>query len=167
MTGGFYINAYRAIALKGKSGRGLFTKVSIGDYHRVISRGWHGHIKACRKNVYAVSAAKVYLHRLIVNAIPGVFVDHINRDTLDNRRCNLRTCTPQESSRNRTASGSGYKGVSKKDRHWVARIEVGNTTTLLGKFPSPEAAAAVYNRAALSMFGDFAFLNRDESGAAL
>jgi hypothetical protein len=38
----------------------------------------------------------ILMHRLITKAPPGMVVDHINHDGLDNRRCNLQVCTHQE-----------------------------------------------------------------------
>ena len=35
----------------------------------------------------------IRLHRLIMNAPEGMVVDHLNGDSLDNRRSNLRVCT--------------------------------------------------------------------------
>lgn len=41
------------------------------------------------------------LHRFIMRAAPGVVVDHINGDTLDNRKANLRICTHKQNMWNR------------------------------------------------------------------
>lgn len=38
---------------------------------------------------------KVYMHRLIADTPPGRETDHRNRDTLDNRRENLRNVSPR------------------------------------------------------------------------
>lgn len=42
----------------------------------------------------------VSMHREIVNPPDGLVVDHLNGHRLDNRRSNLRACTPQENARN-------------------------------------------------------------------
>jgi hypothetical protein len=54
------------------------------------------------------------LPRLILNAQKGRIVDHINRDTFDNRRENLRIVSPRQSNLNRRLkSNTGRIGVSK------------------------------------------------------
>jgi hypothetical protein len=47
----------------------------------------------------------VYMHRQILAPVPpGMHVDHINHDGLDNRRCNIRTLTPSQNSMNRRST---------------------------------------------------------------
>lgn len=40
------------------------------------------------------------LYRYLLNPSKGLTVDHINRNPLDNRRCNLRICTQFENNQN-------------------------------------------------------------------
>jgi hypothetical protein len=56
----------------------------------------------------------IFLHALIMETPKGMHTDHINGDSLDNRRQNLRVCTPSQNATNkrlRRDSQSGYKGV--------------------------------------------------------
>lgn len=52
-------------------------------------------------NVAKYKIKTVYLHRIIMDCPAGMAVDHINGDTLDNRKSNLRICTRRENSLNR------------------------------------------------------------------
>jgi len=59
------------------------------------------------------SDKKYTLARLLMQPGRNKVVDHINRNRLDNRRCNLRIVSPRQNSLNRTANSStGYIGVS-------------------------------------------------------
>jgi len=107
---------------------------------------------------------RIAMHRLIVDPPPGMETDHRNGDGLDNRRCNLRTCTHKQNSANsgKSASASSrYKGVSwhRQNRKWQSFIGVNGRRKYLGCFRSEEQAARAYNRAALILFGEFARLN--------
>lgn len=107
------------------------------------------------------------LTHLIMNPPRGMVVDHINGNTLDNRRCNLRVCTHAENARNNTlikTTTTGYKGVhcakangSKKP--WRSRIKYNYKEIQLGTFDTKQEAAEAYDIAALKYFGEFAKLN--------
>lgn len=83
----------------------------------------------------------IHLHRLIMDFPNGLDVDHINHDTLDNRRSvNLREVTKSENQQNKVKamsnSKSGILGVSwnKKDKRWKAQICVDGIIKFLGNF---------------------------------
>ncbi len=115
---------------------------------------------------YAVSTSAgktLYMHRLLAGDPVGMEVDHINGDGLDNRRENLRVCTPGENRKNtRSFTGaSRYKGVSwdKHIKRWRAAITVDWETVRLGHFGIERNAALAYDRAALEYHGSYAHTN--------
>jgi len=66
-------------------------------------------------------------------------VDHINRNPLDNRTCNLRVVTYSENNHNaslRKDNKSGHRGVhwDKQYKKWVAQIKVDGVDHFLGLF---------------------------------
>lgn len=106
----------------------------------------------------------LYMHRLIAHAPSGMEVDHINGDTLDNRRSNLRLATRQENAHNQRkhtggVSHTAYKGITSKKGRWYASIHSKGKTTHLGAFATAEQAATAYDRAARDQFGQFARTN--------
>ncbi len=110
-------------------------------------------------------AISLYMHRIIMGAEKGEIVDHLNGNTLDNRKSNLRFCTASQSQWNKGArrdNKSGYKGVyfNKRERVWNARIGYLGKGIDLGRFKLPEDAAKAYNEAAKKYHGEFAFLNK-------
>lgn len=115
---------------------------------------------------YVTGTSGRHLHRMIMNAPSGVEVDHINGDTLDNRRCNLRLCTHAENQYNQRSHGgsSKFKGVSwdKQSQKWHAYINKEYGRVNLGLFDDEEGAAFAYDVAARILFGEFARLNFQE-----
>lgn len=103
----------------------------------------------------------IYLHRYIMNAKKGDLVDHINGDTLDNRRSNLRICSHKQNIRNakaiRSNNTSGHRGVAmiKKSGRWLARICVDYKNIHIGCFSKKEEAIAAYKESAKKHFGEF------------
>ncbi len=101
------------------------------------------------------------MHRIILNVLPGFEIDHINGNTLDNRRANLRLCNRNQNARNRGVSRnntSGFKGVTwREDRkRWVATIGFEKRKRTLGYFKDIKQAVEAYKNAEAKLFGDFA-----------
>lgn len=105
----------------------------------------------------------ILLHRVLLDAPPGLEVDHINGNGLDNRRANLRLATHAENQYNRRPLGgtSRFKGVCWNREHgkWRAAIRTGGKDLYLGYYATEEDAARAYDAAALQYFGVFARLN--------
>ena len=106
----------------------------------------------------------VYMHRLVIGAEPDALVDHINADTLDNRRSNLRLATPEQNGQNKQLnplSKTQLKGVGwhKRRRKYHARIQLQGMRYHLGFFVDAETAALTYDAAARLLFGAYARCN--------
>jgi hypothetical protein len=106
-----------------------------------------------------------YLHRIILNAQKGQYVDHIDGDTMNNSRNNLRIVTAKQNSANMKKHKDGvsqFKGVSpnlKLGKPWVAGIVNEGKRKHLGTFSSEIEAAMAYDAAAKIRFGEYAKLN--------
>lgn len=147
------------------AGRLIF--VDEEDFERVSKFRWHvtSHgYAATNLSRRGPERGSLYMHRLILDAPPGLQVDHINGNGLDNRRSNLRLCRAGENRRNmRPVGGKSkyigvYMGHLKKNK-WHAGISVGNKHVHLGSFPTEEAAARARDVASIKYFGEFARLN--------
>ena len=112
-------------------------------------------------NGYVYSGKHKLLHRILMNAPDGMFVDHINGNKLDNRKTNLRICTQQENNMNRGKNKnntSGFKGVTfhKQTQKLQALIRIDGKYKFLGLFEKAEDAYEAYKKAAVKLHGDFA-----------
>jgi len=115
------------------------------------------------------------MHRVILGKETqlsrDIHIDHINNNTLDNRKENLRPCTRAENIRNsvkrRTNNGkpcsSKYKGVIaypySGNKPWNAQIRHNGVLHNLGYFSSEEEAALAYDEKARELNGEFARTN--------
>lgn len=99
--------------------------------------------------------------RIVHGYWPSTDIDHINRDSTDNRFGNLRIGSHSRNAANcavRRTSKSGLKGVgwAKHANKWKAKIKDGSKQRHLGYFHTPEEAHAAYSDAARRIFGEFA-----------
>ncbi len=145
---------------------GGFTLVDVEDYERFNRFNWQRHPKG-----YVIRCVKrnkrpytIRLHREILNAPKGVEVDHRNRNPQDNTRDNLRLATHGQNGANAKSQSrkqpTTFKGVVFRKRvgNWMARIGK-RPRQYLGVFRTAIEAAAAYNAAAITRYGEFARLN--------
>jgi len=108
---------------------------------------------------------KICMHRFIMNPEKGMVIDHLDGNSLNNQKNNLRICTQAENNRNRNFNinnTSGFKGVywHKISSKWMAYIRINKKRLYLGIYTDPIDAARSYNEAALKYHGEFANLNK-------
>jgi len=139
------------------------------DYDRVINAGskWSLNRDHKRKELVFYVVREIYngsrknrkrqlLHRFITGAPKGFVVDHIDGNTLNNTKENLRVCTPADNARNNTKRDPGRIGVREyRPGRWSAKC----SDKWLGTFNTPEEAARAYDEYAKVCYGEFATLN--------
>jgi hypothetical protein len=164
--------------------RGNAARVDEADLPLVQDYVWSA--KPSKWNVYAMRGSwhprtkrfqSVLMHRVILQdaiaaAPPGLVVDHIDGDGLNNTRRNLRLCTPRENAwnqRRRPGAGSRFQGVHWSEPHgaWTATITLDGRRVSLGMFPTEEEAALAWDEAAFQHRGEFACLNFPDAGRDL
>jgi len=106
------------------------------------------------------------LHKLVLDS--DGHIDHINRDKLDNRRKNLRVCTPEQNARNKTKlpnKTSRFYGVSRTQRYkkikWAvyAKFPKSGSKRYWGAYDTEKEAAVAYNNAAKQYGDNFTVVN--------
>ena len=147
--------------------RGYFATVDAADYEWLSQYKWTALVTGSK--VYAIRAHQgktILMHREIMQPPDGFVVDHIDGNSTNNRRQNLRTCTRCQNLYNSRprCSRSQYKGVryDKRTGRWVAEITHRGRKYYLGSFEDEIDAAKAYDRKARELFGQYAHLNFPE-----
>lgn len=154
--------AIRYIALT----QGKVAVVDTVDYGALMQHNWCARLVKPGYNYYAIRSYSVggvqhniNMHSAVLGPSPeGTVPDHIDGDTLNNRRANLRHATHSESTRNRSLHSNnttGFRGVSRQKKYFCAFIMVNSKSFYLGHFKTAEKASEAYEAAALKYHGDF------------
>ncbi len=156
----------KKIPLSGKRGEGKFALVDDEDFNSLVGFAWHYHngypCRVLPRN--GEGSRHAPMHKLLMSAAPGEEVDHVDGNGLNNTRRNLRSASHRNNIRNakkRSNTSSRFKGVSwdRSKRRWYAYINDGSKMKYLGRYRTEEAAAKVYDEAAVELFGEYARLN--------
>ena len=133
------------------------------DLAALAGRAWTAERR--RGVTYAATGnrgGRLYAHRVVAGPEGQDVVDHANHDGTDNRRENLRVCARRHNSANarmRQPGKTGFKGVHKRGRRFIAVCSIGGRWTRLGSFETAEAAARAYDAEALRRAPEFACTN--------
>lgn len=156
---------YNTYDLSGEYGIGFTSKgdpfyFDLEDYDKVKDVCWYltklkyigGHFQG----------KPVLLHSFILGKNSKMVIDHINHNTADNRKKNLRICSHCQNRMNHKIyknNTTGYSGVRfcKASNKWTAQISVNYKTINLGTFGSKKEAIDVRKKAEKKYFGKFAY----------
>ncbi len=150
--------------------QGQFAIVDAADYDWLSQWKWFASWCSSTKSFYAARNSSPVkgkhhwtpMHRLILGLERGNKMqgDHISRDTLDNRRSNLRVATISQNQMNRPRqrnNTTGFKGVSfhKHSGKYQAHIRLNHKLIYLGLFPNAELSHEAYKVATVKYHGEF------------
>jgi len=151
------------VMFKLRGSTSAYASVSVNKWQFVSKYEWYLG-KAGYPLCYTLG--KITLHRFIFTYTmgqyppPELYVDHIDRNKLNNTDQNLRLATPQENSFNKTTT-SNLKGVKKiSENNYTATITKDGVKHEIKNIQTETEAANCYNMMAEELFGTYASFNK-------
>lgn len=159
----FVVEGVVYFALKGRAKKdGIYAMVSSNKWPFVSKYQWYLG-KAGYPMCYELH--KMQLHRFVYSYIlegyppSDIYIDHIDRNKLNNTDSNLRMATPQENSFNKSTN-TNLKGVRKiSEGNYAATVTKNGNKHEIKNIPTEKQAAEIYNLMAEELFGEFAAFN--------
>ncbi len=137
--------------------------IDIEEWEKLKEFKWYIHTtnqgaQACITSDKSFNS--IYMHRVILNAPKSLQVDHIDGDTLNNQKSNLRLVTNSQNQMNKKIhknNKSGFKGVTWFTRYkkYRARININKKQIFLGHFSTKEEAFSAYLEAVKKYHGEY------------
>lgn len=146
---------HAVIYLNRRDGSILECVIDLNDLEvaKAFEGKWYAHKGRITNYFYVygnhttIKGKTVILHSQILNTPKGMMVDHINGNTLDNRRYNIRNVTQGQNNQNKQGAyknnkSSGVRGVTwhKRLNKWHASVMVTGKQTYVGQFDTIENA---------------------------
>ena len=154
-----------AVGMVVVTGQTRYAMVDIEDAERLNQFKWNAHPRSLSiQRIEKIAPTRFHNYSLASEVMqqPYQLFDHINRDTFDNRKCNLRPCTLSQNMANKQRYKNAkhkYKGAYPKSGKWQAELRYEGKLYSLGRFNTEEEAAHAYDTKAKELFGAFATLN--------
>lgn len=124
--------------------------IDAEDVNKIRYTKWKLSASGYAANTPKFSGSSKHMHKVILDT--DKFVDHINHNTLDNRKCNLRIVTKSQNAMNQN-----FKGVSKAGSQWYAHIKINQKMLNLGKYLDEEEALYARWYAEQVLFKEYAY----------
>lgn len=125
----------------------LKSKIDLEDIDKISDIFWNVYNG---KNGFYVSGynkktknTMEFIHKYILNYYGKMEIDHINRNPLDNRKCNLRIVSRSTNQLNKSCPKNnllGIKGIRQHNGKYQARIMVNKKSTSIGHFNTLDEA---------------------------
>jgi hypothetical protein len=162
------VDDYVVIYLKPKDGHSMEFIIDMSDFNLVNSHegswiaAWHVNVKDyyVKANVRKSNGRKttITLQSFLVSA-KNKLIDHIDHDTMNNRRSNLRVSDASTNSMNRKAKNSnntsGYRNVCWNGNKWIVQLQINKKNKVLGKFDDVDEAGLFAKEMRIKHYGKF------------
>lgn len=150
--------------------KGQFALVDDNDFEELNKHKWRASFNKGVNSFYVIrtiinskgTETTEFMHRFLTRVSCGFHIDHINHNTLDNRKQNLRIVTHSQNAMNRRIrcdNKSGVTGVNwhKRDCVWIATININKKLKYLGGFKNKKDAIKSRKNAEIKHYDEYAY----------